>query len=70
MKIIGVINDEEIIKKILKDLGLWEGRPRPPPKATGPGKTPEYRIDDSTSQLPTSDGRVYVDPAYPETFPG
>ncbi len=28
-------------KKILKHLGLWEVRPRPPPKATGPPRAPE-----------------------------
>jgi hypothetical protein len=29
-----VIEDEEVIKKILKHLGLWERKARPPPKAT------------------------------------
>jgi endonuclease III len=36
MKIISVIEDEEVIKKILKHLGLWDRKARPPPKATGP----------------------------------
>lgn len=52
MRIISFIENEEVIEKILKHLGLWEVNPRPPPKATGPQKTPEYRIDYSTSQLP------------------
>jgi hypothetical protein len=64
MQVISVIEEEEIIKKILKHLGLWELKARPPPKATG--KTQEYHLDNShrgvgpygpeaTSQLPVSD---------------
>jgi len=57
-----MIDDEEVIKKILKHLGLWEINPpyfwrvkaRPSPKATGPPKTKEYHIDYSTSQLPVA----------------
>jgi hypothetical protein len=56
------IEDEDVIKKILKHLGLMEVKPRPPPKATGPQKTPEYNIDYSTSQLPESHTWLYVDP--------
>jgi len=69
MTIISVIEDEDVIKRILKHLGLWEVKPRPPPKATGPPKPPEYHIDYSTSQLPVSDKWLYVDLKYPETFP-
>ena len=50
MKIISVIEDEMVIKKILKHLCLWEIKARPLP--TGPSKTQEYHIDYSTSQLP------------------
>ena len=60
MRIIAFIEDEQVIKKILKHLGLWEVRPRPPPKATG--KTQEYHLDDSTSQLAESDNWHYLDP--------
>ena len=75
MKIISVIEDEEVIKKILKHLGLWQINPphfrrvkaRPPPSATGPPKPPEYSIDYSTSQLPASDNHLYVDQEYPES---
>jgi len=42
--------------------GLWEVKPRPPPKATGPTKVAEYNIDYSTFQLPASDEWRYVDP--------
>ena len=34
MKVISVIEDEDIIIKILKHLGLWDRKARPPPKAT------------------------------------
>jgi hypothetical protein len=48
---------------------------RPPPKVTGPQKTPEYSIDYFDSQFPASDkwlaeGRVFsvIDPEYPEVY--
>jgi endonuclease III len=69
MKVISVIEEEEIIKKILKHLGLWDRKARPPPKATGPPKIREPIIDYSMSQLPMSDKWLYVDPEYPETIP-
>ena len=79
MKVISVIEDEEIVKKILKHLGLWDRKARPPPKATGPPKVREYSIDYSMSQLSCfpvpvnnetgSDKWLYVDPEYPENFP-
>ena len=69
MKVISVIEDEEVIKKILKHLGLWDREARPPPKATGPPEIPQYSIDYSDSQLPVSDKWLYVDPEYPEAYP-
>jgi hypothetical protein len=33
MKIISFLEDGELIKKILKHLGLWEVKQRPPPRA-------------------------------------
>jgi hypothetical protein len=33
MKVISVIEAQDTIKEILKHLGLWEVKPRPPPKA-------------------------------------
>jgi hypothetical protein len=59
-----MIEDEDVIKKILKHLGLWDQKARPPPKAN----SPEYHIDYTNSQLPMSDNYLYVDPVYPETF--
>jgi len=55
MKVASVIDDENVIKKILKHLDLWQVKPRPPPKATGPTKIAGHSIDYSTSQLPGSD---------------
>ena len=69
MKVISVIEDEDVIKKILKHLGLWEVKPRPPPKAIGPPITVEHHIDYSVSQVPASDNWLYVDPVYPEIVP-
>ena len=66
---ISVIEDEDVIKKILKHLGLWDQKARPPPKTTGPPKIQEYKIDFSASQLPMSDKWLYVDPAYTEISP-
>ena len=63
-----IIEDEEVIKKILKHLGLWEIKERPSPKAIGPPKTVEHHIDYSVSQVSASDKWLYVDPQYPETF--
>jgi len=48
---------------------LWEGKPRPPLKVTGPAKIIEYSIDYCTFQLPASDGGLYIDPEYPEGYP-
>ena len=69
MKVISVIEDEEVIKKILKHLGLWEKKARPPPKTRAAPVRTDTLIDDSYSQLPVSDKWLYVDPAYPEACP-
>jgi Zn finger protein HypA/HybF involved in hydrogenase expression len=69
MKVISVIEDEEVIKKILKHLGLWEIKTRPPPRANALPKHEPF-IDHSDSQLPVlarrlsggSDKWLYVDP--------
>ena len=69
MKVISVIEDEDVIKKILRHLGLWEVKPRSPPKATRSTKIAEYSIDYTDSQLPVSDNFLYVDPIYEEILP-
>jgi hypothetical protein len=57
-RVISIIADKEIVKKILKHLGLWDQKARPPPKAAGPPKIVEYSIDYSTSQFPVPARRL------------
>ncbi|RPI75061.1 MAG: hypothetical protein EHM45_15860 [Desulfobacteraceae bacterium] len=61
MKIIAFIEDEEVIKKILKHLGLWDRRTRPPPKLkpSQPAKDIVYEPSD------TDHPPFYPDPDYP-----
>jgi hypothetical protein len=58
MKILSFIEDEEIIKKILKHLGLWDVKQRPPPKASAP--SPTVHIDYSDSQVPPCEDYLYT----------
>jgi len=69
MRIIAFLEKQEVIKKILKHLGLWDIKPRPPPRM--PKAQPLYtepHIDYSEPQLPASDG-LYVDPISPADLP-
>ena len=54
MKVIGVIEDESIIKKILQHLSLWETRSHDPPACKIPHIV-EYVYDDAYSQIPPDD---------------
>ena len=63
MRIFTLIDDEELIEKILKHLGLWDLKVRPPPKVKAPSVT--ISIDDSDSQGPFSTPSFYPDPDYP-----
>ena len=54
MRIIASIEDEAVIKKILKHLGLWETRNHGPP-AREPTHIPELTYDDDYSQIPAID---------------
>ena len=63
MRILAFIEYEELIKKILKHLGLWERKFRPPPKANEP--LPDAHIDYSDSQVPACEDYLYSDPDYP-----
>jgi hypothetical protein len=47
MRIISIIEDQEVIDKILRHLGLWPTKQRPPHKP----KALELQIDYSDSQL-------------------
>jgi len=78
MRIISFIEDQDFIKKILKHIGLWDVKARPPPRANALPKYELY-IDYSASKLPVSDNLsrasssnewLYVDPEYPETYTG
>jgi hypothetical protein len=40
MKVISFIEDPDVIKKILKHLGLWLVKPTPPPRANSPPSEP------------------------------
>ncbi len=71
MRIISSIENGEIIKAILKHLGLWLVRSgpvpylirEPSPKAHGPPSV-EY-VMDNHSQIPINDDHLYQDPEYP-----
>ena len=63
MKIISFIEDEEVIRKILKHLGLWEVKQKPPPRANAPPLN--IRIDYTDSQIPPCEDDLYCDPDYP-----
>ena len=77
MKVISVIEDQEVIKKILKHLGLWQVKPRPPPRnAKSQPLHTEPHIDyshrgvgpygpEADTQICPSDNGFYVDPEYP-----
>jgi hypothetical protein len=62
MKILSFIESPEVIKKILKHLGLWDIKTRPPPMASAPPGN--IQIDHSDSQLPPCEDYLYRDPDY------
>jgi hypothetical protein len=60
MRIIAFIEREDLIKKILKHVGLWEVKTRPPPRAHAPLGNPH--IDYADNQILYSSD--YCDPDY------
>ena len=62
MRILAFIEDEEVIEKILRHLGLWDSKSRPPPKVKALSAT--IYLDDSESQDLPSDS-FYAHPDYP-----
>ena len=62
MRIISFIDDEEIIKKILKHLDLWDVRPKPLPRANDP-PTEAFIIYDQSSSPGAND--YLIDADYP-----
>jgi hypothetical protein len=66
MRIISLIDDAEIIKKILKHLSLWDVKHKPPARANGP-PTESFIIYDESSS-PIADDYL-MDADYPiETY--
>jgi hypothetical protein len=66
MRILSFIQDQEVIKAILKHLGLWFVKLGPIPKAPAP---PAGYIVDHFSQIPMNDDHLHRDPDYPwETY--
>jgi hypothetical protein len=63
MKVISPIENEEVIEKILKHLGLWDLKVGPPPKVKVPSVT--ISIDNSDSLVPFSAPPFYPDIDYP-----
>jgi len=61
MKIIAFIKQADVIKKILKHVGLWDAQKRPPPRA-GP-TSQELQTDYSETQVSYSGDNI--DPDYP-----
>jgi hypothetical protein len=49
MKIISFIEDEQLVKKILKHLNLWHVKRKPPARANGPPTETFITYDDSPS---------------------
>ena len=54
MRVISIIEDQAIIKKILQHLGIWETRSHDPPACKIP-HTVEFTYDDAYSQIPPGD---------------
>jgi hypothetical protein len=55
MRIIAIIENDQVIQKILKHLGRWENNNHDPP-ARNPSRTGNDPItDESTSQIPPVD---------------
>lgn len=59
------IEDEEVIEKILKQLGLWDVKARPSPRAKGASIT--IYPDDSEPQILSPDS-FYAHPDYPMNY--
>jgi hypothetical protein len=57
MRIIAFVEDEEVIKKILKHLGLSDMRARPPPKRANAPPV-DTQMDYSNSQLSPSEDHL------------
>jgi len=63
MKVVRFIEDQEVIEKILKHLGLWDLKSKPPPRTNAPPM--HVHLDYSDSQIPPCEDQLYKDPDYP-----
>ena len=63
MRIISIIQDQEVVKTILKHLGLWLIRSKPPAKAHG-SPSCKYAEDD-TDHTAVYANAICGDPDYP-----
>jgi hypothetical protein len=68
MKIIAFIQDQEVVKKILKHVGLWERKTRPPPKSKTPPIPRVQYIEDTQSQKFIPDELLLMDAEYPDAY--
>jgi hypothetical protein len=67
MRVIAFIEDEDVIKKILKHLGLWEVKRKPLPRANAPPVDVFPAYDDQPG--PCADDYIR-DPQYPADMSG
>jgi hypothetical protein len=66
MRIIAFIEDEQLVKKILKHLGLWDVKRKPPPRANS--RPTEACIIYEELSSPSTDHYI-IDADYPiETY--
>ena len=63
MRVIAFIEDEDVIKKILQHLGLWDIKRKPSPRANAPPIDVFPAYDDQPG--PCADDYIR-DPQYPE----
>ena len=68
MRVISVIEDAEVIRKILKHLDLWEVKARPPPKTRVYAPLEDFPAEafiiSDAQQMPSVDDYL-IDPDYP-----
>ncbi len=62
MRILRAIEDQEVIKTILKHLGLWLVTRKPEPRANAPPRA--FHIEYSDAQIPPAAESLYRDPEY------
>ncbi len=64
MRILSFIEDPEVIERILRHLGLWDLKARPPPKRASAPPI-DTHLDYSDSWIPSCEDYLHRDPDYP-----